>query len=83
MTSTDKTEKIKTDKIKEIRGRGLWFGIHLHDAAGPARHYCELLRQEGLLCKDTHAQVMRLAPPLVITKDEIDWALERLRKVLS
>ena len=74
---------IKTDKIKEIRGRGLWFGIHLHDAAGPARHYCELLRQEGLLCKDTHAQVMRLAPPLVISKDEIDWALERLRKVLS
>jgi ornithine--oxo-acid transaminase len=48
-----------------------------------ARKYCEELLHAGLLCKDTHAQTMRLAPPLCITKDELDWALERLRKVLA
>lgn len=73
---------IKTDKIKEIRGRGLWVGIEFHTAAGKARPYCEQLMKLGMLCKDTHEQTMRLAPPLVITKDELDWALERLEKVL-
>jgi ornithine--oxo-acid transaminase len=74
---------IKTSKVKEIRGRGLWVGIEFHKEAGVARKYCEQLMQAGLLCKDTHAQTMRLAPPLCITKDELDWALERLRKVLA
>jgi len=74
---------IKTDKIKEIRGRGLWVGIEFHKSAGVARKYCEQLMQMGMLCKDTHEQTMRLAPPLVITKDELDWALERLEKVLA
>jgi ornithine--oxo-acid transaminase len=74
---------LKTSKVKEYRGRGLWVGIHLHDAAGPARGYCERLMAEGLLCKDTHKQVIRLAPPLVITKDELDWALERIAQVLG
>jgi ornithine--oxo-acid transaminase len=73
---------IKTDKIKEIRARGLWVGIEFKPGAGVARKYCEQLLQAGLLCKDTHAQTMRLAPPLCITKGELDWALERLRKVL-
>lgn len=73
---------IKTNKVKEIRGRGLWVGIEFHESAGKARAYCEKLMQDGLLCKDTHAQTMRLAPPLCITKAELDWALERLRKVL-
>ncbi len=73
---------IKTDKIKEIRARGLWVGIEFKQEAGVARKYCEQLLQAGLLCKDTHAQTMRLAPPLCITKGELDWALERLRKVL-
>ena len=73
---------IKTNKIKEIRGRGLWVGIEFHKEAGVARQYCEKLMHEGMLCKDTHAQTMRLAPPLCITKDELDWALERLEKVL-
>jgi ornithine--oxo-acid transaminase len=75
--------KIKSDKVKEIRGRGLWVGIEFHKEAGVARTYCEQLMHEGMLCKDTHKQTMRLAPPLCITKDEIDWALERLRKVLA
>ncbi len=74
---------IKTDKVKEYRCRGLWVGVEFKPEAGPARKYCELLMQEGMLCKDTHAQTMRLAPPLCITKDELDWALERIRKVLA
>ncbi len=74
---------IKTDKIKGIRGRGLWVGIEFHPAAGKARDFCEKLMHEGMLCKDTHEQTMRLAPPLCITKSEIDWALERLEKVLG
>ncbi|RME41669.1 MAG: ornithine--oxo-acid transaminase [Planctomycetota bacterium] len=73
---------IGSDKIKEIRGRGLWVGIEFKVEAGKARDYCEKLLHEGMLCKDTHEQTMRLAPPLCITKDELDWALERLRKVL-
>jgi len=74
---------LKSDKIREIRGRGLWVGIEFHKSAGPARTYCERLMQEGLLCKDTHEQTMRLAPPLCITREELDWALARLRKVLQ
>lgn len=73
---------IPTDKVKQYRCRGLWVGIEFKKEAGVARQYCEALMNEGMLCKDTHAQTMRLAPPLCVTKDEIDWALERLRKVL-
>lgn len=79
----DQLHKIKTSKIKEIRARGLWVGIEFKKEAGVARQYCERLMHEGLLCKDTHAQTMRLAPPLCITKDELDWALERLRRVVA
>jgi ornithine--oxo-acid transaminase len=66
--------------IKEVRGRGLWIGVELTVAARP---YCERLMQEGLLCKDTHNYVIRLAPPLVITREEIDWAFERIKKVIE
>ncbi len=69
-------------KIKEIRGRGLWAGIEFHTEAGKAKDYCMKLMDEGMLCKDTHAQTMRLAPPLCITKEEIDWAAEKLKKVI-
>jgi ornithine--oxo-acid transaminase len=79
----EKLRAIKTDKIREIRGKGLWVGIEFKPEAGKARKFCEVLMQEGMLCKDTHEQTMRLAPPLCITRDEIDWALERLRKVLA
>ncbi|MGB2986906.1 MAG: ornithine--oxo-acid transaminase [Phycisphaerae bacterium] len=77
-----KLRALKSNKVKEIRGRGLWVGIEFHTEAGKARRYCEELMHNGMLCKDTHEQVMRLAPPLCITKDEIDWAFERLQKVL-
>ncbi|MFB3133835.1 MAG: ornithine--oxo-acid transaminase [Rhodothermales bacterium] len=72
-----------SEKIKDIRGRGLWVGIELYPEAGPAKDYCKKLMAEGMLCKDTHEQTMRLAPPLCITRDELDWAVERLYKVLS
>jgi ornithine--oxo-acid transaminase len=75
-----KLEKIKSPVIKEIRGRGLWIGVELTVAARP---YCERLMQEGMLCKETHDRVIRLAPPLVITREEIDWAVEKLEKVLA
>ncbi|MCH7994074.1 MAG: ornithine--oxo-acid transaminase [Planctomycetes bacterium] len=79
----ERLRAIKTDKVKEIRGRGLWVGIEFHPAAGVARDFCQKLIAEGMLCKDTHEQTMRLAPPLCITKDELDWALERLERVLA
>ncbi len=78
-----KLRALQSDKIKEIRGRGLWIGIEFRRTAGKARVFCERLMHEGMLCKDTHEQTMRLAPPLCITKKEIDWALERLQKVLA
>ncbi len=79
----DRLRAIKTDKIKDIRGRGLWVGIEFHPEAGKAITYCKELMAAGMLCKDTHEQTMRLAPPLCITKEEVDWALERLEKVLA
>ena len=70
-------------KVTMIRGRGLWVGLELdREKAGPARPFCEKLMGEGLLCKDTHSYSIRLAPPLVITRDELDWAVERLDRVL-
>ncbi len=76
----DQLKKIQSPVVKEVRGRGLWIGIEL---TGPARPYCEALQAEGILCKETHEHVIRIAPPLVIEMDEVDWALERIRKVLT
>ena len=73
---------LKSDNIKEIRGRGLWIGIEFHTHAGKAKEYCTKLMNAGMLCKDTHEQTMRLAPPLGITREELDWAIERLQAVL-
>ncbi len=75
--------ELNSKHVKEIRGRGLWFGIELHPEAGGARKFCEQLMSMGLLCKETHTHTIRLAPPLTITKEEIDWALERIFKVLE
>ena len=69
--------------IKEVRGKGLWIGMELYPEAGGARRFCEALQREGLLCKETHVNTIRFAPPLVITKGEIDWAMERIAKVLK
>ncbi|MFZ0361784.1 MAG: ornithine--oxo-acid transaminase [Terriglobales bacterium] len=66
--------------LREVRGRGMWIGIELHSAARP---YCEALKEEGILCKETHDRVIRIAPPLVITRQEVDWAFERIAKVIQ
>jgi len=71
---------IKSPHLKQVRGRGLWIGLVLDS---PARPYCEVLKDEGVLCKETHEYVIRIAPPLVITKREIDWAFERIERVLT
>jgi len=75
--------KIRSPHIKEVRGSGLMLAVELMPEAGGARKYCEALMAKGLLCKETHETTIRFAPPLVITKDEIDWALERIETVLS
>jgi ornithine--oxo-acid transaminase len=72
-------ERIESDHIKEIRGQGLFIGVELKV---PARRFAEALRDRGILCKETHKTVLRFAPPLVITKDEIDWAAEHIEAVL-
>jgi ornithine--oxo-acid transaminase len=69
--------------VKEVRGKGLMIGIELQPEGGRARQYCEKLKELGVLCKDTHGHTIRVAPPLVITREEIDWALERFDSVLS
>ncbi len=71
---------IRNPIIQEIRGKGLFIGVVLTE---PARKYCEALKAEGLLCKETHENVIRFAPPLVISQEELDWAIERIKKVLS
>jgi ornithine--oxo-acid transaminase len=75
-----KLREIDNPIIKDIRGRGLFIGVELTE---PARKYCEELKEEGLLCKETHDTVIRFAPPLVISQEELDWAIERIKKVLS
>ncbi len=73
----------KSPYIKEVRGKGLMIGVELIPEAGGARQYCEALMAQGLLCKETHENIIRFAPPLVITKEEIDWAMERIEHVLT
>jgi ornithine--oxo-acid transaminase len=72
-------KEITSPNLLQVRGLGLWIGMEMK---GPARPYCEKLKEEGILCKETHEHVIRFAPPLVITKDEIDWAVVRIKKVV-
>jgi ornithine--oxo-acid transaminase len=73
-------KKIRSPHIVDIRGKGLWIGIELNRAARP---FCEELKERGVLCKETHASVIRLAPPLVIEKADLEWGLEQIRAVLE
>jgi len=73
-------KRIESDHIEEVRGKGLMIGVELNSLARP---YCDALRDQGILCKDTHATVVRFAPPLLITKEEVDWAMERIEPILS
>lgn len=76
-------KQISNPFIKDVRGKGLMIGIEFYPEAGGARHYCVKLKENGLLCKETHDHIIRFAPPLVITKEEVEWALERIESVLT
>ncbi|HUK86854.1 MAG TPA: ornithine--oxo-acid transaminase [Terriglobales bacterium] len=76
----ERLRTLASPDLREVRGKGLWIGIELRS---PARPYCEALKDEGILCKETHDRVIRIAPPLVITREEIDWAFERIHKVVE
>ena len=69
--------------IKEVRGKGLLIGVELHPEAGGAKKYCKLLKEKGLLCKETVENVLRIAPPLTIEQKDLDWAYERIARVLG
>ena len=75
-----KLQTLRSPDLKQVRGKGLWIGIELHS---PARPYCEALKNEGMLCKETHDRVLRIAPPLTITREEIDWAFDRICQVIE
>ncbi len=74
---------IRSNIIKEVRGRGLMLAVELVPEAGGARKYCEALKERGILAKDTHGDTIRIAPPLVITADQVDWAVEQFAAVLA
>ncbi len=78
-----KLRKLESPLIKEIRGKGLWIGIEVHPERASARKICEELMRRGILAKETHHTVIRLAPPLVIKRKEIDWVFEQLREILE
>jgi len=76
----DRLKTLRSHDLREVRGIGLWIGIELNSLARP---YCEALKEQGILCKETHDRVIRIAPPLIIGKEEIDWAFERIKKVVE
>ena len=76
----DRLKALRSPHVTEVRGLGLWIGIELNK---PARPFCEALKEQGILCKETHEKVIRIAPPLVITREEIGWALDRIKNVLE
>jgi ornithine--oxo-acid transaminase len=78
-----KLRTIKSRHIKDVRGKGLLIGVELKAEAGGARHFCEALKDVGLLCKETHERVIRFAPPLIIKKEELDWAFDRIKEVFN
>ncbi len=79
----ERLRAIDSPHVKEVRGRGLLIGVEIRRESGVARPFCEALQAKGILAKETHESVIRFAPPLVITREEIDWALERIEAVLT
>lgn len=76
-------QRIESEHIAEVRGRGLLTGVELKPGATGARRFAEALKDQGVLCKETHEHILRFAPPLVIHREELDWALERIELVLT
>jgi ornithine--oxo-acid transaminase len=79
----DRLRSIPSPYIHEVRGRGLFVGVVLHPDAGGARRFCEALMDRGVLCKETHEDVIRFAPPLTIPSEQLDWAIEQAAAVLT
>jgi ornithine--oxo-acid transaminase len=79
----EQLSEIPSPHVKEVRGKGLLIGVELKHDAGGARRFCEAMQQKGILAKETHDNVIRFAPPLVIDKETIDWALPSIRDVLN
>ncbi len=78
----ERLEEIPSPHVQEVRGRGLLIGVQLKEKAGGARRFCEALQQKGILAKETHQHIIRFAPPLIITRDVIDWAIPHIYEVL-
>lgn len=78
----EELKKISSTHVKEVRGRGLLIGVELKPEAGGARRFCEVLKEKGILAKETHDNVIRFAPPLIISKDILDWALPIIKDTL-
>jgi ornithine--oxo-acid transaminase len=76
-------ESVRAEAVKEVRGRGLMIAVELYPEAGGARRYCEALARRGVLTANTHDNVIRISPPLVITRMEVDWAVERIAAALT
>jgi ornithine--oxo-acid transaminase len=79
----ERLTEIPSPHVKEVRGKGLFIGVELKPGAGGARRFCEALQRRGLLCKETHDKVIRFAPPLVIDRPTLDWALGPITEVLN
>lgn len=79
----ERLRAMKSPHVKEIRGKGLMIGVEIKKESGVARPFCEKLQHMGILAKETHHQVIRFAPPLVITREDLNWALEQIQKVLQ
>ena len=77
-----KLKSIDNKIIKDVRGKGLWIGMELNESEVNAKDLCLMLLNEGILCKETHKTVIRFAPPLMITKDQLDWAIKKITKVV-
>jgi ornithine--oxo-acid transaminase len=75
--------EIPSPHVKEVRGKGLLIGVEMKPEAGGARRFCEALQKKGILAKETHENVIRFAPPLIIDKDTVDWALPAIREVFN
>jgi ornithine--oxo-acid transaminase len=79
----DRLRELRSDRVKEVRGRGLMLAIELKADAGPAKPVVLALKDHGVLAKDTHGSTIRISPPLVITRDQVDWAVEQIESALA
>jgi ornithine--oxo-acid transaminase len=78
-----KLREVNSPAVKEVRGRGLLIGVQIKPEYGNARRFCELFMKDGILCKDAHEDVIRFAPPLIIERKDIDWAMDRIGPILA